>query len=123
LVIDGHYFLIKALAHSFQVIPLNQAVFTGKLVQKIVGMTAEVFVIAIKIGIPAITALLLTSVALGVIARTVPQMNVFIVGFPINIGLGLITLATSLPIVLYLFRKLLLVFEKDIMTIIHLMPS
>ncbi|MBN2008086.1 flagellar type III secretion system protein FliR [candidate division KSB1 bacterium] len=123
LSLDGHLFLIKALVHSFQVIPLNQAVFTGKLVQKIISMTAEVFVIAIKIGIPAIAALLLTSVALGVIARTVPQMNVFIVGFPLNIGLGLFTLATSLPIVIYLFRKLLIVFEHDIITIIKLMPG
>ncbi len=121
LTIDGHYFLIRALVHSFDVIPLNQAMFTGKLVQKVIAMTAEVFVIAIKIGIPAISALLLTSVALGVVARTVPQMNVFIVGFPLNIGLGLIMLATSMPMVLYLFRKLLVTFEQDVLIIIRLL--
>ena len=121
LAINGHLFVIQALVESFQIIPINTMIFSEKLVQKIVLMSGQIFVIAIKIGVPTITALLLTTVALGIIARTVPQMNVFIVGFPLNIGLGLFSLAVSFPVLIYLFQKIYKIFQNDIMTIIELL--
>jgi len=121
LAIDGHQFLIQALVQSFQVIPLTGAMFGSEIITKMVSISAQVFVIAVKIGIPAIIALLLTSIALGIIARTVPQMNVFIVGFPLNIGLGLIALAGSFPILIFLFRKLMVVFQNDVEMMIKLL--
>jgi flagellar biosynthesis protein FliR len=123
LAIDGHFFLIQALVQSFNTIPLSGAIFSGKLVGKIVGLSSELFVITIKIGIPVILTLLLTETALGVLARTVPQMNIFIVGIPLKIGIGLFFLATSLPILKYVFNKLLISFENDVMTIIRLLGN
>ena len=55
------------------------------------------FVIAIKVGAPVIAAMLLTSVAFGLVARTVPQMNVFIVAMPLKIGVGLLFIGFGLP--------------------------
>ena len=121
LAINGHHYLIEALVHSFEVIPLTKPIFTDKIVHKIVMMSADVFVIAIKIGIPTIIALLLTNVALGIMARTVPQMNVFIVGFPIGISLGLFTLASTFPLYIFLFSKLMRMFKTDMTTIINLL--
>jgi flagellar biosynthetic protein FliR len=60
-------------------------------------MSGNMFVIGIQVGAPVIAALLLTSVAFGLIARTVPQMNVFIVAMPLKIGVGLLFLGLSLP--------------------------
>ena len=60
-------------------------------------MAGNMFVIAIQVGAPVIAAMLLTSVAFGLIARTVPQMNVFIVAMPLKIGVGLIFLGFGLP--------------------------
>jgi flagellar biosynthetic protein FliR len=60
-------------------------------------MSGDVFVIGIQVGAPVIAAMLVTSVAFGLIARTVPQMNVFIVAMPLKIGVGLLFLGFSLP--------------------------
>lgn len=55
------------------------------------------FVIGVQVGAPVIAALLITSVAFGLVARTVSQMNVFIVAMPLKIGVGLLFLGFSLP--------------------------
>ena len=60
-------------------------------------MTGNMFVIAIEVGAPVIAAMLLTSVAFGLVARTVPQMNVFIVAMPLKIGVGLLFMGFGLP--------------------------
>ena len=65
--------------------------------------------------------IVITTVALGLIARTVPQMNVFIVGLPLKIGVGLLAIALSLPLFVYLFRGLFAQFQRDILTLIKLL--
>jgi flagellar biosynthetic protein FliR len=51
----------------------------------------------VRIAAPVLVTLLLTNAALGVLSRTIPQVNVFVVGFPVNVGVGLIMLGASLP--------------------------
>lgn len=123
LAMNGHHFLIQAILHSFDLIPLTQVTIRHGLFDKIVAMSAEVFVLAIKIGIPAIATLLLTNMALGILARAVPQMNVFMVSFPLKIGIGMFTLMTFLPLFTYVFRKLMEIFQNDMMTIIKLLSA
>jgi flagellar biosynthetic protein FliR len=60
------------------------------------------FVIAVKISAPIVVALLFTNLGLGLIARTVPQMNVFIVGFPLQIAIGLIGVGLTIPLFLHI---------------------
>jgi flagellar biosynthetic protein FliR len=55
------------------------------------------FVLGVKIALPIMGAIFLTDIALGVIARSVPQMNVFLVGFPVKIGVGLFLLVFVVP--------------------------
>jgi flagellar biosynthetic protein FliR len=76
--------------------PLNVH-FGGSLLEQLVRMSGNMFVIGIQVGAPVIAALLITSVAFGLIARTVPQMNVFIVAMPLKIGVGLLFLGFGLP--------------------------
>ena len=97
LIIDGHHILLNALAESFDMVPLGGVQFTELLGQGLIHITSGVFVMAIKLAAPVITALFLTSLALGIIARTVPQMNVFIVGFPLKIGIGMGMIMATLP--------------------------
>jgi flagellar biosynthetic protein FliR len=87
-------------------VPLGGVQFTELLARGLIGLTADVFVMAIKLAAPVITALFLTSLALGIIARTVPQMNVFIVGFPLKIGVGMAMIMFSIP----LFQMVLIKF-------------
>jgi flagellar biosynthesis protein FliR len=92
-----HHYLVKALLDGFELIPFWGAHFDFNLYQLIVRMVANAFVIAVKIGAPVMVSLLLTSVALGLVSRTVPQMQIFIVAMPVKIILGLLFLGFSLP--------------------------
>jgi flagellar biosynthetic protein FliR len=103
LAIDGHHWLLKGLVGSYQIVPAFGASFSGAVVATFVEMTGRVFVIALKIAAPVMIASLMTKFAMGILARTVPQMNVFVISFPLNIGVGLLTIALSLQVVsLYL---------------------
>jgi flagellar biosynthetic protein FliR len=105
LAIDGHHLMIGALVDTYRVIPVGAGVFGTDLYEKLVRLTAMVFITAVKIGAPIMITLLLTDVALGIVARTVPQMNIFIVGFPLKIGIGLLMLGAGLPLVMQVFGR------------------
>ena len=97
ITINAHYWFIKALTNSFQMVPPLHVNFRGSLMEHLIKMSGNMFVIGIQVGAPVIAAMLITSVAFGLIARTVPQMNVFIVAMPLKIGVGLLFLGFSLP--------------------------
>ena len=121
LTMDIHYYFLKALVDGFETIPLWGAQFNGNLFELIMGTTAHAFVMAVQIGAPVMVALLLTSVALGLVARTVPQMQIFIVAMPVKIILGLLFLGYSLP---YLTTFLKTAFHKlgeSIQGLMHLL--
>jgi flagellar biosynthetic protein FliR len=119
--LDGHHFLIQALAESFKIIPLGAATLTGLTMEKMVGLTAQTFVVGIKVVAPTMGVLLCITFAMGIIARTVPQMNVFIVGFPLKICIGLLTLMLTFPLFAYIFGKLLGTIEQDILYLMYSM--
>jgi len=106
LAINAHHCFLRAIADSFQLVPLFGFRFNSSLVEYLVKLAGNMFIIAIRVGAPVIVALLLTSVAFGLIARAVPQMNVFIVAFPVKIIIGLAFLAISLPCLLSFLRQL-----------------
>lgn len=98
MTINGHHVLLSALFKSYSVLPIDGFAFTEAMVNNISSIFAEVFILGFKISIPAIAAALLAEVALGILARTVPQVNVFVVGIPLKIGIGLLTMFVMLPV-------------------------
>lgn len=96
--INGHHHLIQALATSFQTVPPNGFHLNPALSGIIVKASSEMFLIALKIAAPIMIALFLSNLCLGIVARTVPQVNILMIGFPINIGLGLIIFGLTLMI-------------------------
>ncbi len=96
--VNGHHIFLYAIAESYKIIPPLDFHFSASLMEYLIDYSRDLFVVAIKTGAPIIGLLLLTSVSLGLIARTVPQMNIFIVGFPLKIALGLIAIGISLPL-------------------------
>lgn len=98
LMIDGHHVLLSALFKSYSLLPIGSLAFNEALVDNMLAIFIEVFVIGFKISVPVVAAALLAEVALGVLSRTVPQMNVFIVGMPLKIGIGLVTLLFMMPV-------------------------
>lgn len=123
LAIDGHHLLINAVSQSFAIAPLGQISFSGATGEIITRLSINVFAIAIKLGAPIIVTLFLVDVALGIIARTVPQMNVFIVAFPLKIGAGLLILAASLPFFNYVLTKLIAGMDCDLLRLMASMKG
>jgi flagellar biosynthetic protein FliR len=97
LVTNGHYMIIKALFESFQLIPILGIDVSLALPQLIADFTAGIFLTGMKIAMPVTFAILLTNVGLGILARTMPQLNIFVVGIPLQIVIGLFMLMMVLP--------------------------
>ena len=97
LITNGHHVILSALAESFRVIPLDSMVWNTSLPQFINDLTAAVFLNGMKIAMPVTFAILLTNVGLGVLARTMPQMNIFVVGIPLQLTIGTGMLSMILP--------------------------
>lgn len=92
-----HYF-IKAIVKSFELIPIGQVVMSTQLYDGFIGFMNELFLIAMQIAAPFFFVMLLTDVVLGILARTAPQMNLFVIGFPVKIFLGLAVMLITLNI-------------------------
>ncbi|MBT8099338.1 MAG: flagellar biosynthetic protein FliR [Gammaproteobacteria bacterium] len=88
LALNGHLALISLLADSFQTWPIGAAGLTPDLLADILSWTGQMFVFAMKIALPAITALLVVNLSFGVMSRAAPTLNLFAVGFPVAMLLG-----------------------------------
>ncbi len=123
LLVNGHHTLLRGVAASFDLVPLGGVRMPDLLGQNLIAMTGRVFVIAIQLAAPVSATLFLTTLALGIVARTVPQMNVFVVGFPLKIIVGVAMLMFTIPMfyaaVVALFGGL----ERDLSTVLRLMSG
>ena len=97
VVMDGHHIMIKALAGSYDVLPPGAMVLKAEGMQFFVGLVGNLFLLGLQIGAPLIVALLAANLGMGLMARSVPQLNVIIVGFPFTIGLGLLLMIAGFP--------------------------
>jgi flagellar biosynthetic protein FliR len=96
--INGHYLVIRGLLQTFEVVPPGTADISLVAGARIVPFFAALFAAAVQIALPVMGALLLTDIALALVGRTVPQLNILVVGFPVKIGVGLLVLAASMPV-------------------------
>ncbi len=96
LAMDAHHWVIRALFDSFEIVPLLTAGFSGLVVGNIARAFGDLFVVAMRIAAPAVAVLMLYNVSLGIIAKTVPQINLLIVGFPVRIAVGMIVVGLSM---------------------------
>lgn len=94
---DGHVLLVQALSESFKLLPVGGGTWGARGDLPWISWLQRAFVIALQVSLPIFGAILLAEVGLGFVARTVPQMNVFILGIPIKICMGFFLLLTLLP--------------------------
>ena len=97
IVVDGHLAVIAALVQSFNAFPVSTDVLGWLRVLQPQTWGAEVFQLGLWIALPIVGMLLLVNIVLGVISRVAPQINVFAVGFPITLAVGLIGMLVTLP--------------------------
>ncbi len=88
LVLDGHLYMIQGFAESFRILPPGALYIGENLLWEMLSLSAQIFIIAIKIAAPVMVALFTVEVALGLVARTSPQVHIMEFGFPIKIGVG-----------------------------------
>ena len=100
LVLNGHHLALNAIRESFEIINVGSLNLDMQIFRKIISLSGDMFVIALKIGAPAIAALLFTKVAFALITKLIPQMNIMIVAFPVQIVIGLIFFGITLNIIL-----------------------
>jgi flagellar biosynthesis protein FliR len=121
LAVDAHHLFIMAAVDSYRIVaPLNYH-FSGPLMQTLLVYSKELFVIAIKISAPVMAVLLFTNVALAVIARTIPQLNIFIVGMPLQIAAGLIVTGLAIPVTVKLMEAAFGMINTELHTLLKLM--
>ncbi|MGO9137359.1 MAG: flagellar biosynthetic protein FliR [Syntrophales bacterium] len=121
LVMNGHHIFLYAIGESFRIVPPLGFHFSGELMQLILGFVNNMLEVAIKTGAPIIAVLLFMSVGLGLVARTVPQMNIFIVGFPLQIAIGLIGIGLTLPVFMRVVESYFSNLEGEIISLLRLM--
>lgn len=109
IVTNGHYLLLDAIFYSYQYIPLESAFpdFGDVAVASFVMKTfATVFAIAFQMAIPVVATVFLVDLALGITAKTVPQLNIFVVGFPVKIAVSFIVLFIMMSVMIAVMQKL-----------------
>jgi flagellar biosynthetic protein FliR len=120
-IINGHHYVISSLKYSFSVIPLGKFTLTKPVYDLIVIYSASIFVIAVKIAAPIIVSFFLINIAEGIVARIIPQMQVFFVTQPLKIGIGLLLLASITPLYIYVIKNLLQDYENKLYNLIAAM--
>lgn len=120
LATNGHHLLIEGIYSSYQMIPVDRFIILGSenIAIYMIQTFSKMFLVAFQIAIPIVGCLFLVDIALGIIARTVPQLNVFVVGLPIKIFVSFVMILIFLPFFIILVRML---FETMFQTMSGLM--
>lgn len=123
LSLNIHHVFIRAIVESFHIIPLGVWHINAEIISFLSKATAEIFVLGVRLAAPVMVALLLTSVTLGIMARAFPQMNVFMLSFPLQIGIGFIVLGLTLAIFFHVLQVSFGSVGGDIETLFRLMAK
>lgn len=95
---NGHHLIISALVDSYKFLPIGGFKYTGDTMNLLVNSLSRAFEIGFKLSSPVVAIIFLTDVVLGIISKTIPQMNVFVVGMPLKVLIGLLIIIISMPI-------------------------
>ncbi|MFS0688084.1 flagellar biosynthetic protein FliR [Sporosarcina sp. 179-K 8C2 HS] len=109
LTLNGHHMLLDGIFYSYRFIPIDMlwpAFGEERLIEFVIRTFATTFAIAFQMSVPIVATLFLVDLALGITARTVPQLNIFVVGFPIKIGVSFLVLVTMFTVMIAMMRKL-----------------
>lgn len=109
LAVNGHHMLLDGVFYSYEVIPLKQLYVpfsNGSMADFLLKTFNQMFVIAFQMAVPVVGCLFLVDVALGIIARTVPQLNVFVVGLPLKILVSFVVILVSFGMFTILIQNL-----------------
>jgi flagellar biosynthesis protein FliR len=105
IILGGHRLLVGALLDTYTFLPLGHAQLSPSLGTLMATLLAESFSLAVRGAAPAMVALLLATVVLGLISRTLPQLNILAIGFGLNAMITFLVLAVSVGAIAWLFQE------------------
>ncbi len=105
LSINGHFIVFHAMVRSFDMLPPGKVTLTGDAIPYLMQLTAKMFVLGMQFAAPVLAVLILSNLILGILARVFPQLNVFMLSFPINISVALGAMAITLNMVAYILAR------------------
>ncbi len=97
LAMNGHLMVLALISQSFSTLPVGVSGVNELTFQTLANWGQEIFKSGLQLSLPVLTALLITNLALGILTRAAPQLNIFAVGFPLTLSIGLFVLALSMP--------------------------
>lgn len=118
LNVDGHHTLIRALAKSYELVPLAAAGINGEVTLLIIRIFTDTFALAVQICAPVVAVVVIIDLAMGLIGKTAPQLNIFQLGFPLKIVVGVSTLAMLLPALASVFKYLFDTLHRDLLLLL-----
>jgi flagellar biosynthetic protein FliR len=107
LAVNAHLLLVGVLVDSFQSLPISPQPLAAAGFHNVAAFGTTVFAVGLQLALPLIAILLMTNLALGILTRSAPQLNIFAIGFPITLGVGLIALDVTLPYFAPLFEHMI----------------
>ena len=119
LISDSHLLMLAGIGGSFHLLPLPYITLDPSVAGNVVNFLQAAFLVVFQIAAPAAVSLFVVNVALGLMARVAPQMNVFVVGFPLQIGVGLFMLAVSVPVLVAVAPHLFMDSARDMDTVMR----
>lgn len=111
LAVNAHLVLLSALAESFVTLPISASPMSLGAPLEMVKWGGRIFSAGLQLSLPIIAALLITNVALGILTRAAPQLNLFGIGFPVTLGVGFLTISLVMP---YLGTPIVNLFNQGI---------
>ena len=118
LILGGHYLVIDVVSGMGGTIVPGSYLMGEGSIRMLISQTGDVFVAGVMISAPVMVALLLAQFVMGLIARAVPQVNIFIISFPLTIGVGLILTLLSLPELLHYSKREFLLIETKLHAVV-----
>ena len=100
LSLDGHLAVIELLARSFRAWPIAESGISPQILSELLSWTRQLFVFALKISLPAITAILVVNLSFGIMSRAAPTLKLFAVGFPVAMLLGFAVIFLNMGVLL-----------------------
>ena len=97
LAMDAHLLVIHTLVESFRLLPPDKFPLAAAGFRQLTEAGAQIFVLGLRLAMPVVASLLILNLAIGVMTRASPQFNIFAIGFPITVGIGLLVMYVSLP--------------------------
>jgi len=105
LAINGHHLFLQTAVLSYDLLPPGQLNLSGEAIPYLMELSSHMFALGVQFSAPVLTVLLLSGLILGSLARVFPQLNVFLISFPINIGTAFIVMALTLPLIAMLLGR------------------